>query len=243
MPEGGRLTIQTCKTTHSDIHSQSMVPKPGDYVQLIVRDTGAGMDEETRKRIFEPFFTTKTMGRGTGLGLVSVLAIIKRLGGVIDVESEIEHGTAFKIYLPAIPKNTKKNMADAAVKSVKSAGQTVLLVDDEEVVLDVGSRILQRIGFTVYSAGNGEDALRIYSENKDRIDLVILDMVMPDMGGKIVFERMKQLEPAVKVLLASGYSLNDEATEIMRKGCNGFIQKPYNLEELTAKIDQILQQN
>ena len=241
MPEGGRLTIQTCKKIHSDIHSPSMIPKPGDYVQLTVRDTGDGMDEETRKRIFEPFFTTKTMGRGTGLGLVSVLAIIKRLGGVIDVESEIEHGTAFNIYLPAIPKNIKKSMADTAVKSVVTADQTVLLVDDEEVVLDVGTRILQRIGFTVFSAGNGEDALNIYSENKNRIDLVILDMVMPDMGGKIVFERMKQLEPAVKVLLASGYSLNDEATEIMQKGCNGFIQKPYNLEELTTKIEQILQ--
>jgi CheY-like chemotaxis protein len=183
------------------------------------------------------------MGRGTGLGLVSVLAIIKRLGGVINVESEIEHGTAFNIYLPAIPKNIKKSPADTTVKSIVTAGQTVLLVDDEEVVLDVGKRILQRIGFTVFSAGNGEDALSIYSENKKRIDLVILDMVMPDMGGKIVFERMKQLEPAVKVLLASGYSLNDEATEIMRKGCNGFIQKPYNLEELTTKIEQILQQS
>ena len=101
--------------------------------------------------------------------------------------------------------------------------------------------MLQRIGLTVLSAGNGKDALRIYAKNKDRIDLVVLDMVMPDMGGKVVFDRMKQLNSTVKVLLASGYSLNDEAAEIMRNGCDGFIQKPYNLQALTAKIDQILQ--
>jgi DNA-binding NtrC family response regulator len=134
-------------------------------------------------------------------------------------------------------------MPAAGTPSNVPRSQTVLLVDDEEVVLDVGTRMLQRIGFTVLSAGNGKEALRIYSENKDRIELVVLDMVMPDMGGKVVFDRMKQLNSKVKVLLASGYSLNDEAAEIMRNGCDGFIQKPYNLRALTAKIDQILQKS
>ena len=243
MPEGGRLSIQTGNTPHTSIRSLPTASKTGDYIHLIVRDTGAGMDEETRNRIFDPFFTTKTMGRGTGLGLVSVFAIIKRLGGAIEVESEIGHGTAFKIYLPASSRNVKKSVAGEAVKSIVSTSHTILLVDDEEVVLDVGTRMLQHIGVTVLAAGNGEDALRIYAANKDRIDLVILDMVMPDMGGKIVFERMKQLKSGVRVLLASGYSLNDEAGEIMRKGCNGFIQKPFNMNELMAKIDQILQQS
>ena len=243
MPDGGRLTLQTTNATHESIRRHLAAARPGDYVQLVVRDTGAGMDEETQARIFEPFFTTKTMGRGTGLGLVSVLGIIKRLGGVIDVDSEIRDGTTFRIYLPASRQASHKKVSAAGVQSDVSRSQTVLLVDDEEVVLDVGTRMLQRIGLTVMSAGNGKAALRIYAENKDQIDLVVLDMVMPDMGGKVVFERLKQLNSTVKVLLASGYCLNDEASEIMRNGCDGFIQKPYNMQELTAKIDQILQRN
>ena len=240
MPEGGRLTLETLNATHKDIDVPGEDPKPGEYVLLMVRDTGGGMDHETRARIFEPFFTTKTMGRGTGLGLVSVAGIIKKLGGVVDVETAIEHGTTFKVYLPASCRAVEKNVSRAATPTVVSRNQTVLLVDDEEVVLDVAARMLQRIGLTTLSAANGEEALRIYSENKDRVDLVVLDMVMPGMGGKTVFERLKQLDSTIKVLLASGYSLNDEAAEIMRNGCDGFIQKPYNLQELTAKIDQVL---
>ena len=240
MPEGGQLTLQTGNTTHESIRIHLTAPSPGDYVQLSVRDTGAGMDEETRNRIFEPFFTTKTMGRGTGLGLVSVSGIVKGLGGVLDVESEIEHGTIFRVYLPASRRTSRKILPAAAPQAVVSRNQTVLLVDDEDVVLDVGTRMLQRIGLTVFPAGNGQEALRVYTENKDRIDLVILDMVMPEMGGKVVFERLKKLNSEVKVLLASGYSLNDEAAEIMRNGCDGFIQKPYNMQEMTARIDQIL---
>ena len=240
MPGGGRLTLQTGNATHDSLRKHLVAPRTGNYVQLIVRDTGAGMDVDTQSRIFEPFFTTKTMGRGTGLGLVSVLGIIKRLGGVIDVESEIESGTTFKIYLPASKQASPKNIPAEGVPSKVARSQTVLLVDDEDVVLDVGTRMLQRIGLTALAAANGQEALQIYTENKDRIDLVILDMVMPGMGGKVVFERMRQLNSNVKVLLASGYSLNDEAAEIMQNGCDGFIQKPYNLKELTAKIDQIL---
>ena len=243
MPDGGRLTLQTANTTHKSFPKHLAAARPGDYAQLVVCDTGAGMDEDTRARIFEPFFTTKTMGRGTGLGLVSVLGIIKRLGGVIAVDSEKEHGTTFRIYLPASRQASQKKLPAAGAPSNVHRSQTVLLVDDEEVVLDVGTRMLQRIGLTVLSAGNGKDALRIYAENKDRIELVVLDMVMPDMGGKVVFDRMKQMNSTVKVLLASGYSLNDEAAEIMRNGCDGFIQKPYNLQALTAKIDQILQKS
>lgn len=242
MPEGGQLTLQTGNTTHESIRRHLTAPSPGDYVQLTVRDTGAGMDEETRNRIFEPFFTTKTMGRGTGLGLVSVSGIVKGLGGVLDVESEIGHGTIFRIYLPASRRTSRKILPAAAPQAVVSRNQTVLLVDDEDVVLDVGTRMLQRIGLTVLPAGNGQEALRVFTENKDRIDLVILDMVMPEMGGKVVYERLKKLNSEVKVMLASGYSLNDEAAEIMRNGCDGFIQKPYNMQEMTARIDQILKQ-
>jgi signal transduction histidine kinase len=241
MPEGGRLTLRTANTTHKRIRRSLTALSPGDYVQLTVRDTGAGMDEETRNRIFEPFFTTKAMGRGTGLGLVSVSGIVNGLGGVIDVETEIEHGTIFRIFLPASRRASRKIVPAEESQPAVSKSQTVLLVDDEEVVLDVGTRMLQRIGLTVLPAGNGQEALRVYTENIDRIDLVILDMVMPDMGGKAVFERLKQLNSEVKVLLATGYSLNDEAARIMRNGCDGFIQKPYNMQQLTARIDQILQ--
>ncbi len=242
MPEGGRLTLETLNATHKDISAPAEDQRPGDYALLVVRDTGGGMDHETRARIFEPFFTTKTMGRGTGLGLVSVAGIIKKLGGVVDVETAIEHGTTFKVYLPASRRAVQKDVSRADTPAAVARNQTVLLVDDEEVVLDVAARMLQRIGLKTLSAANGEEALRIYSENKDRVDLVVLDMVMPGMGGKTVFERLKKLDSTIKVLLASGYSLNDEAAEIMRNGCDGFIQKPYNLQELTAKIDQVFQQ-
>jgi CheY-like chemotaxis protein len=123
-----------------------------------------------------------------------------------------------------------------------ASSRTVLLVDDEEVVLDVGVRMLEHFGYAVLQAANGHEALQIYADNKEKIDLVILDMVMPDMGGRVVYDRLKQCDSAVKVLLSSGYSLSGEASEIMKSGCNGFIQKPFNIKELTAQIDQVLQQ-
>jgi signal transduction histidine kinase/CheY-like chemotaxis protein len=242
MSDGGRLSFKSANVTREAMQDHANIPKRGGYVQLDVRDTGVGMDEATRERIFEPFFTTKEMGRGTGLGLASVFGIVKSLGGFIEVDSEIARGTTFRIYLPASGRILQADPQPASEQPVKESSRTVLLVDDEEVVLDVGVQMLQHFGYTVLPAANGQEALRIYAENKEKIDLVILDMVMPDMGGRVVYDRLKQCNAEVKVLLSSGYSLSGEASEIMKNGCNGFIQKPFNIKELTAQIDHIIQQ-
>lgn len=241
MSDGGRLSFKSANATREVMQDRAYMPKHGEYVRLDVQDTGIGMDEATRDRIFEPFFTTKEMGRGTGLGLASVFGIVKSLGGFIEVESEIECGTTFRIYLPASSRTLAADPQPAGEQPVMASSRTVLLVDDEEVVLDVGVRMLQHFGYAVLPAANGHEAMQIYTENKAKIDLVILDMVMPDMGGRVVYDRLKQCNSDVKVLLSSGYSLSGEAAEIMKSGCNGFIQKPFNIKELTAQIDQILQ--
>ena len=241
MPDGGKLFLRTLNVTHENLKDKLYNPKPGGYIQLTVTDTGAGMDKETQNRIFEPFFTTKEMGRGTGLGLASVYGIIKSHGGYIDVESEKGHGTTFTIYLPA--SDQKIPQADAADDRLSEGSGTILLVDDEEMVLDVSAKVLNKLGYTVLEAKNGIEAVETYKENQDRVDLIILDMIMPDMSGGEAYDKMKEINPHVRVLLSSGYSIDGQATEILNRGCDGFIQKPFNLKELSAKINKILSDN
>ena len=238
MPGGGDLFLKTNHVADKDMSGKHYKVKPGDYVLLTVRDTGVGMDEETRARIFEPFFTTKGLASGTGLGLASVYGIIKGHGGYIDVVSSKGKGTTFCIYLPASekkPEETKVLSPDL----VKGKG-TVLLVDDEEMVLDAGEQLLKYLGYEALLAGDGQEALEIYEKNQDKIDLVLLDMVMPVMGGGKTFDRMKEINPRVKVLLSSGYSIEGEAREILKRGCDAFLQKPFRLEQLSQKIEEIL---
>jgi signal transduction histidine kinase/CheY-like chemotaxis protein len=242
MSDGGRLFFKSSNTTRAVMQDHAYLPKHGEFVQLDVQDSGVGMDEATRERIFEPFFTTKERGRGTGLGLASVFGIVKSLGGFIEVDSEIMRGTTFRLFLPASSRILTADPQPVGEQTDMTSTRTVLLVDDEEVVLDVGVQMLQHYGYAVLPAANGQEALQIYAENKEKIDLVILDMVMPDMGGRVVYDRLKQCNSKVKVLLSSGYSLSGEASEIMKSGCNGFIQKPFNIKELTAQIDHILRQ-
>jgi two-component system, cell cycle sensor histidine kinase and response regulator CckA len=205
---------------------------------LTVRDTGIGMDKETRERIFEPFFTTKGLASGTGLGMASAYGIIKGHGGYIDVDSEVGEGTHFSIYLPATEKviEEKKVLSDELVKGKG----TVLLVDDEEMVLEAGKELLNHLGYEVLLAENGREALELYKKNQDKIDLVLLDMVMPVMGGGEAFDRMKEINTNVKVLLSSGYSLEGEAKEILKRGCDAFIQKPFKIEQLSQKMRGVL---
>ncbi len=238
MPGGGGLILKTFNVTHKDIKGRVYEPKPGNYVRLTVTDTGRGIDKETMGRIFEPFFTTKEMGRGTGLGLASTYGIIKGHGGYIDVESKKGHGTTFSIYLPVSEKRLEKAVKNP-VEVTKGTG-TVLLVDDEDNILKVGRELLEAMGYRVLTAKDGKEAIDLYSKNRDGIDVVLLDIVMPDMSGGEAYDRIKEVNCNVKVLLSSRHRMDGQATEILNRGCEGFIQKPFSIYELSRKIREII---
>lgn len=238
MPGGGDLFLKSMNITDKDMEGKPYKPKPGSYVLLTVKDTGIGMDQETKQRAFDPFFTTKGLGGGTGLGLASVYGIVKAHKGYIDLESEKGKGTTFSLYFPASEEKVEDDFKNSGNLIERTA--TILLVDDEEMVLEVSKMMLERLGYTVLEAKGGKEAIDIYEANKHEVDLVILDMVMPDMGGGETYDRLKELNPNGKVLLASGYSMDGKATDILKRGCDGFIQKPFNMQELSAKLDEIL---
>lgn len=238
MPGGGELYLQTENITLDEDYTRHFSVKGGHYVKISVTDTGIGMDEKTIKRIFDPFFTTKEMGRGTGLGLASAYGIIKNHGGIINASSRINKGTTFNVFLPASKKKIEKDKPSDQ-KALKGAG-TVLFVDDEDMIIDVGCQILEKLGYNILTAGSGKEAIAIYETKKDEIKLVILDMIMPDMGGGETYDRLKKINPQIKVLLSTGYSINGQASEIMDRGCNGFIQKPFNVKQLSRKIRDVL---
>ena len=238
MADRGEIHIQTENITLSEFQLAAFQATPGSYVKISVTDTGIGMDEETQQKIFEPFFTTKQQGEGTGLGLSSVYGIVKHHGGYITVYSEIGNGTTFNIYLPATQKAPaeEKEVTDTLLKGA----ETILVVDDEKIIAETGQIMLEELGYTVLTAQSGRAAIDTYVRNKDRIALVILDMIMPNMSGRETFEALKRANPDINVLLASGYSVNGAATELLRQGCSGFIQKPFNLIELSRKVREVL---
>ena len=240
MADGGDLYISVANVELNEIEVSPYDLKPGKFVKIMVTDTGIGMDEATKVRIFEPFFTTKERGRGTGLGLASVYGIVKNHGGFIDVESEKDIGSSFMIYLPASEKELED--IDSPKDEVQMGRETILLIDDEEMILDIGSKMLEGLGYTVITATGGRQGLQIYEKDRDKINLVILDMIMPDFTGKETFEALRRINQSVCVLLSSGYSLNGQAEEIMQGGCKGFIQKPFSMVELSKKIRSILDQ-
>ena len=238
MPDGGELVLKTMNVTHKEMKNKRYDPKPGHYILLQVTDNGTGMDEKTMERIFEPFFTTKEMGGGSGLGLASVYGIIKGHGGYIEVDSEKGHGTTFSIYLPASDQSVPKT--SEPYEQIIKGDKTILLADDEEIVIDVGGQLLKKLGYNVLEAGSGKEAIQLFGEWFDKIDMVILDMIMPDIGGGEVYDRIKEIDPQVKVLLSSGYSIDGEATDILERGCNSFIQKPFSMTVLSKKIREVL---
>ncbi len=238
MPHGGPVYIQTQNLKLDEDLAKPHGVKTDRFVKIAITDTGIGMDDKTLQRVFDPFFTTKEKERGTGLGLASAYGIIKNHGGIITVESEIGRGTSVIIYLPAVDKD-----ASGARETPQKTGtetETVLFVDDEEVVVTVGRQMLEKLGYAVLTATGGKEALNAYTNSNNKIDIVILDMIMPDMGGGETFDRLREMNPNLKVLLSSGYSIDGQAAEILRRGCNGFIQKPFGLKKLSQKIRQIL---
>lgn len=242
MPGGGELYLETENVLLDENYTKLFDFEPGQYVKISVTDTGVGMDKATRDRIFDPFFTTKEMGRGTGLGLASAYGIIKNHEGIINVYSEKGEGTTFNIYLPASEKEIIKE--EESIKELIKGTETILLVDDEDMILDIGKELLKRMGYRVLIAKSGKEAIECYNAHKDAkdaIDIVILDMIMPEMGGGKTYDRLKEINADIKVLLSSGYSINGQATEILNRGCNGFIQKPFSIKQLSQKLREILE--
>jgi PAS domain S-box-containing protein len=239
MPDGGHLYVETKNVALDDRYTESFGTKSGKYVKISVTDTGVGMDKETQQRVFDPFFTTKEVGRGTGLGLSSAYGIITNHGGIINVYSEESKGTTFNIYLPASEKEIPVKER-ALPEEVFRGTETILLADDEEEILEVGEKWLKEMGYKVIPAKSGKEAVELYERHKDEIDLVILDMIMPEMGGGEAYDRIKEVNPQVKVLLSSGYTIDGQATAILQRGCNGFIQKPFNMKTLSLEIRDIL---
>ncbi|MFY9942698.1 MAG: PAS domain S-box protein [Desulfobacterales bacterium] len=238
MPDGGELFLETENVTLRAAFCRSYGVEPGEYVKVTVRDTGVGMDEETMARIFEPFFTTKEIGKGSGLGLASVYGIIQNHKGIVRVSSREGQGASFSIYLPA---SDKRVVAEAGVRYELARGEeSILLVDDEQEILHVGTLMLKELGYHVVPACSGKDALAILEIDPQGVDLVILDMVMPEMAGGVAFDRLRAVRPDLRVLLASGYSLNRQTQEVIRRGGSGFIQKPFDMVGLSRKIREIL---
>ena len=242
MPRGGRVTIETANVSlDAQTAAKHVAVNPGEYVMLTVSDTGSGMDQETQARIFEPFFTTKEVGKGTGLGLSTVYGIVKQSGGNIWVYSEPGFGTVFKVYLPRIDDATANSIARQAQESNAPRGtETILLVEDEDVVRGLTRKILMQAGYNVLDAGSGDEAIRLCATHAGSIDLLLTDVVMPEISGKEVADRLLELRPSIRVLFMSGYT--DEA--IVQHGVLDanvkFIQKPFTWIALTRKVREVL---
>ncbi len=239
MPGGGELFLKSENLHLDEAYVRAYEAKSGRYVRVSVTDTGVGMDESTIQRVFEPFFTTRDKSRGSGLGLASAYGIVRNHGGFINVYSEVGMGSTFNVYLPASDKIAVE-YEETARGEVATGTECVLLIDDEDMILEVGGEILEKLGYTALKAGSGEEALRLFHERRDDIDLVILDMIMPRITGSEVFDRIRAEAPGVKVILSSGYSMNYDADKIMKRGCNGFIQKPFDIQTLSRKIRLVL---
>ena len=239
MPGGGDLILETANVS-VDEGTSGRPPDAalGCYVCITVTDTGIGMDAQTQVRIFEPSSTTPTTGSSTGPGLSSAYGIVQSHHGFITVRSGKGRGSTFRVFLPASAPAAAH--APQATLPGRAGGKTLMLVEDEDMVAVISDQMLTQLGHKVFLARSGPDALSIFQEHREKIDLVILDMIMPGMSGAETFERLKAIDPGVNVLLSSGYALNGQAEDILRRGCRGFIQKPFTSEQLSQKIREIL---
>jgi two-component system cell cycle sensor histidine kinase/response regulator CckA len=242
MPNGGELMVRVNKTL---LRREGMVDHdvaPGFFAKVMVADTGVGMDVATQQHIFEPFFTTKEAGKGTGLGLASVYGIVKNHGGFVNVESASGKGTTFTLYLPTtdLPVQGEGEVEKSFLDASGFEHHSILLVDDEEPILRTSAKALQTMGFKALTAKDGREALELFKANQGNISAVILDMVMPGLSGLETFEALRAMDPEVKVLLASGYSREGQATMLLEAGCQGFIEKPFDHRELSEKLKELL---
>jgi len=241
MPRGGTLTYATAEKIMDEAACRSLDISlvPGRYLEISVSDTGVGMTKEIMDHIFEPFFTTKVVGKGTGLGLAAVYGTVRSHQGELSVQSNPGVGSVFRLYLPLIAEDSVPAVFNG--ETVTGSGG-ILLVDDEEILRDVGRDLLEELGYTVFLAENGEQALEVFSLFRSEISLVILDMIMPKMGGKETFQRLREQDPSVKVLFCSGFNREGTGDELVGMGAGGFIQKPYNRSELSQAVARVLKQ-
>lgn len=245
MPDSGTLIIKTEVITpdfnmFNDYFQQS---QQQEYVKLSIIDNGIGMDEETRNKIFDPFFTTKGKTGGTGLGLAMVYGIIKEFNGHIEVESKIGFGTQFHCYLP-LSKKFEQSVSsinkEVAMDIPKGAGETILLVDDEKMILEMGSNILKHLGYKVLLAEDGLKALELYKEKQKEIDVVILDLIMPKLSGKEVFDRIRLIAPYAKIIFSTGYAKEEMLQPLSDRQADGFLKKPYKIQEMAECIQRVI---
>jgi len=236
MPSGGKLTIETA-AVELDEHFASLHVgvKPGPHVMLAVSDSGIGMDAATRERIFEPFFTTKDKGKGTGLGLSTVFGIVKQSGGTIDVESEVGKGTTFELLLPRSDRATDHH-GHSRRPMAERGTETILLVEDDDQVRALLRAVLRRLGYTVIETPNAGEALLVCEQEKQDIDLMITDVVMPRMTGPQLAERVATLRPKMKTLFMSGYTDNDAVREAVSRGDIAFLPKPITPDTIARKV-------
>ena len=238
MPEGGRLAIRTENAELDHAAAARHGIGAGRYVELSVSDTGAGIDAEVLPHIFEPFFTTKECGKGTGLGLASAYGIVKNHGGAIEVTNRPDVSTTLTVFLPA----TDAVPAPAApAPAGPAAGQgRILVVDDDRMIADVTAAMLRRLGYDVLVATTGREAIEQFEARADGIDAVVLDAIMSDTCGGEIYETLREIDPGVRVLLSSGYDPSGRVGEILERGCRAFLQKPYTIRELSAKLQELL---
>jgi len=239
MEGNGDLFLETQNVELDPGASDSLGVPPGRFVKVKVTDTGSGMDAQTLKRIFDPFFSTKEKGRGTGLGLASAYGIVKNHGGIITAESRPGRGATFTFFLPATDKAVEKHVEQEAAPLKGS--ESILLVDDEEMVLEVGAAMLKHLGYRVIQARGARQALNTYRVRAAEIQLVILDVIMPEMTGEAVYAELRRINAEVRVLVSSGYSVDEQARGLLEHGCRGFIQKPFGIAELSLKVREVLE--
>lgn len=239
MADGGEVIIETSCLKGCQAKGKVSLLKDMDYVLVKVSDCGTGIPPKIMDRIFEPFFTTKGLGRGTGLGLSTAFGIVKNHDGDICVESGVNKGSIFFIYLPALSAASTSPAENHQSKEVAGQG-TILLVDDDLTVIEASELLLERLGFTILKASSASVASEIFQKNWNRIDLVVLDLILPYMSGKELYYKFREINPQVKVLLSSGFSLSGQAEELLANGCKGFIQKPYDIMKLSAMMMDIL---
>jgi len=244
MPEQGEIFIKTENIFIEEDHEYPFEVHSGKYIRVTIKDTGIGMDHGIQRKIFDPFFSTKTTHdqKGRGLGLSTVYGIVKNHDGFILVESEKGDGSRFHICLPASDKVEVQEIIENShdIKQMQRGSETILLVDDEKEIINIGKNFLEKLGYTPLVAHNGLEAVEMFKIHKDEISLIVLDLIMPEMNGTQAFAELKKIKRDVKILISTGYAVDDKIEGLLNQGCQGFIRKPFSLHEFSYALRKVL---